>query len=410
MSTPTTADAAEHPVTTEIAEYSQLAAALHDLYTRHASVVHDCTTTSGMKACRAARAEIRTCRTSLEAKRKEIKAPALERCRLIDADAKRITEALLAIEEPLDAQIKSEEDAAEARREAKHKAEAERLARLRCLVEEISSWPLAAVGASADQLRKQVRAYEATNLAYLPEEIREEGAAVAEEALRKLREMIEVQEAKEAEDARLAADRAAESERQAAEDKRLREERRRHEEEKTRLLAELRMRAEEQAEAHHRLAEERARMLNDLLDMEKRRASLKEEIREAEEANRRKILSEEQAAEAERALPEAEEFMKLAAAADPGVWKFALETSEEVSRCSASTTVDLIRLGPDPQDTYEWVIASRVALLSAVAKALHMFDEDLIREAIEDGEDPKILANSLRESVRRRLNEDSDDE
>lgn len=248
-------------LSTEIAEYRPIAAALHDLYTRHAGVIHDCTTTKGMQACREARAEIRTCRTSLEAKRKEIKAPALERCRLIDADAKRITEALLAIEDPLDAQVKAEEAAAEERREAKRRAEMERLARLNGMVADIRGWPLAAVGASAQELRELIDSREVTDIGALPAEIREEAAEAKEEALGKLRNMLAARELRDAEEARLAAEREQherERERQAAEDKRLWEERQRLEEEGRRQEALRQQALREAAAERERWAREQA--------------------------------------------------------------------------------------------------------------------------------------------------------
>ena len=252
---------------TEIAEYRPIAAALHDLYTRHAGVLHDCTTTQGMQACREARAEIRTCRTSLEAKRREIKAPALERCRLIDADAKRITEALLAIEDPLDAQVKAEERAAEARREAKRKADMERVARLRRIVEGIRAWPLDAVEANAQELRDLIDGRYAMVFLDLPEEIRQEATEAKDEALRKLGEMLAARVAREAEDARLAAERRAELERQAAERERwAREqaaEQRQREEADERIAAEraeLDRQRVEHARIERELADERARI------------------------------------------------------------------------------------------------------------------------------------------------------
>ncbi len=73
-----------------------------------------------------ARAVVRGYRTALETLRKEIKAPALERCRLIDDEAKRITAELLKIEEPIDTAIKAEEQRKEEEKAAKARAEAER--------------------------------------------------------------------------------------------------------------------------------------------------------------------------------------------------------------------------------------------------------------------------------------------
>ena len=90
-------------IETSIAEYSPTAAGLADLAHRFKNVVFDVSTTKGDKEARAARLELVRLRTGLEAKRKELKAPALERSRLIDAEAKRITDAILLLEEPIDA-------------------------------------------------------------------------------------------------------------------------------------------------------------------------------------------------------------------------------------------------------------------------------------------------------------------
>lgn len=263
----------EEPLQTAVSEYRPIAAALHDLYVRHAGVIHDVTTTKGMQACREARAEIRTCRTSLEAKRKEIKAPVLERCRLIDAEAKRITDALIAIEDPLDEQIKAEEVAAEARREAKRKADMEREAELRRMVDSINAWPLSCLGSTADEIREAISGYEQTDIPSGPEipaHYRAEATSAKVRALDQLRKMLAGRERKEAEEARLAAERAAERERQAAEDKRLRAEQQRldaERQEHERLAAEEWARVQREAhEAEQRLAAERAVMERELAE------------------------------------------------------------------------------------------------------------------------------------------------
>jgi colicin import membrane protein len=82
----------------KIQEYNQTAAALSELRARY-SRKYDVSTTAGMTEAKAARAAVRGYRVALEKTRIEIKAPALERTRLIDAEAKRITAELLAIEE-----------------------------------------------------------------------------------------------------------------------------------------------------------------------------------------------------------------------------------------------------------------------------------------------------------------------
>jgi len=96
-------------MTTQIAEYSPTEAALADLRSRYSAVVFDTATTKGMQEAIAGRAEIRGYRLDLEKERVRIKAPALDRCRLIDTEAKRITAELEALETPIDESIKKEQ-------------------------------------------------------------------------------------------------------------------------------------------------------------------------------------------------------------------------------------------------------------------------------------------------------------
>ncbi len=81
----------------QITEYNETAAAIAILRNKYGTVF-DVSTPKGLNAAREARAEVRSYRVSLEKLRVEIKAPALERTRLIDAEAKRITAELLAID------------------------------------------------------------------------------------------------------------------------------------------------------------------------------------------------------------------------------------------------------------------------------------------------------------------------
>jgi len=131
---------------TPIAEYTQTAAALADLRQRHAGVVYDVTVSKEMKLAKEARAELRGLRTSLEKTRVEIKASALERCRLIDAEAKRITAELVALEEPIDVQIKAEETRAETARLEKLEAERLRVEAIQQKIQAIRDVPSSLVG------------------------------------------------------------------------------------------------------------------------------------------------------------------------------------------------------------------------------------------------------------------------
>ncbi|MGH7946166.1 MAG: hypothetical protein ACREF9_14305 [Opitutaceae bacterium] len=264
---------AEPELITSIAEYHPVEAGLAVLRDKYAGVVFDIATAKGLDDARRARAEIREPRYECEKIRKRLKAPALEYSRRIDTEAARITAELEKLETPIDAIIKREEDAAEARREAKRRAEAERVARLRRIVEEIRAWPLTAMALNATGLRQDIERREAWNVEDLPEEIRQEAAEAKEEALGTLRKVLAAREVKDAEDARLAAERAAERERQAAEDKRLREERRRQQEEDAHQAAEHRRLAEKQAETERVIAEQWARMQRETREAEERLAA-----------------------------------------------------------------------------------------------------------------------------------------
>lgn len=135
--------------TTAIAEYSQIAAALALLSDKYKGAVFEVTTKQGLVTAKAARAELRGYRTNLEAVRKNIKGPALERCRLIDAEAKEITASLSALEDPIAAQIKIEEDRIEAEREAKLQADIRRVEGIRARIGEIISRAETVEGSSA---------------------------------------------------------------------------------------------------------------------------------------------------------------------------------------------------------------------------------------------------------------------
>jgi colicin import membrane protein len=130
----------------QIIEYRPTAAALAELGERYKGVVYPVTETKGMADAKAARAELRGYRVDLEKLRKELKAPALERSRLIDDDAKRITSALVEIEDPIDAQIKAEETRKENERKAADEAERKAVEAIQTRIAEIRNWPSRFIG------------------------------------------------------------------------------------------------------------------------------------------------------------------------------------------------------------------------------------------------------------------------
>ena len=205
-----------------LTEFSRVEAGLAALRAKHGNTVYEVSTTAGLEAAKAARAEIREPRFALEKVRKAAKAPLLAIGRRIDAEAVRITEAILEVERPIDDQIKAEEARKVAEREAKRAAEVERL-RLEA-VERLKAQEdrLAAERAAIAEERKKAEDAAAAERKKLAAE-RAQAEAEAAEAKREAEIELAAQrkaiaEAKEKAERELAADRAKlKAEREAAE-------------------------------------------------------------------------------------------------------------------------------------------------------------------------------------------------
>jgi hypothetical protein len=193
--------------TAMIEEYSAIDAGLAILRNKYAGRAWDVSTGALMQEARKARADVRDRRVALEAIRKEIKAPALERCRAIDAEAKRITAALEEIESPIDSAIRAEEARREAERQAKARAEAERIAQALAEVDAIRDPARRLVGRPSSEIDAAGRALHALSVA----RVDEFGAAAEtakQETLDALRGMLAAAREAEAEAARMARERA----------------------------------------------------------------------------------------------------------------------------------------------------------------------------------------------------------
>lgn len=324
-----------------IVEFSPTAAALADLAQRYAARVYDVTTAAGMYAAKAGRRELREIRVAIEGKRVELKAPLLERERLLDSEAKRITAALVALEDPIDAQIKAEEE-----RKERERAERERQAMARA--EEIGkrigwlrSRMLEAAGRPAAQVDAIVHALEKAPVTdELYGERLAEAQAVVADTLAKLRELAGRLHSQEAEAASIAearrkleADQAAERARVAAEERQRREQQEREDRERAdRIAAEdaerARVQAEEDAKrAAARKAEddrlaaeqaERDRQAEAARAQQEEQDRIAREAREREEAAAAEERRRVRAAIEERAQPWVAIERALALMDDPG--------------------------------------------------------------------------------------------
>ena len=267
-------DRAEINGDTVVVQYSKTEAALSDLRGKYKGVAYDLTTTKGDKEARAARLELITLRTSLEKKRKEFKAPALEFGKKIDSEAARITIEILELENPIDQQIKADEF-----RRAAEKAERERIeaARVQALRDKIAAiWALVdkCHGISSERIAKgiaQVEQIDTSPVVFA--EYSNDAERTRAETLKAMRGMHEKAIEREAESARVEAqrvenERVAEEQRkqakaladqQAAIDKAAAELKAKQEAARKEEATRERIRAEEQAkaekEAREKLAE-----------------------------------------------------------------------------------------------------------------------------------------------------------
>lgn len=241
-----------------IVAYSRTEAALADLRARYQDARYDLTTTAGDKAARAARLELTTTRTSLEKKRKELKAPAVEFGRKVDAEAARLTGELLALENPIDAQIKADEKRRDDERRAREEAEAAR--------KKVHTDAIAKIAGYVAQAAEMPSARIAAGLAFLEgleltgfEEFTEEAAATRQRTVAALQALFAKAKAREDEEARLKAER----------------------EEQARIAAEQAETARQLKAQQDELARQR-----EALDAEERRQEAERERIRAEEAER----------------------------------------------------------------------------------------------------------------------------
>lgn len=301
--------------TTAVAEYSKTEAGLTALAARLQGVAYDVTTTAGMAVAVKDRAEVRKLRTGLEAMRVDIKAPALERCRLIDAEAKRITGALLALEKPIDDQIKVEEARKEAEKVAKARVELERKERNSAAIAAIRNRALLVRGKSSREISEAIIAHVRDELDAVDQDYHALAQIAKDETLTTLRDLHQATIDQEAEDTRrraeaeaLAKERAELASMRAEQDARDRSAR-------EQILAEQRAADEARAEADRQAravqAAERARIDAERAELRK---AQDETDRVAREQRAAAIQAKEEKEAAERADFSAKEDAKRAEA------------------------------------------------------------------------------------------------
>lgn len=219
---------------TDVAEYSETAAALARLEFRMKGVVYDLTTVKGMDAAKKDRQELRGLYVALDKMRLKLNEDDQARIKKRNDEAKRIDAAIRALFDPIDQQIKAEEQRKEDEKAEKRRLEAERVANLTARIDTIKNFALRAVGKDAAYVREKIDTLQGMGTDDF-EEMTPIAVNAKADTLEKLREMLSAAEAHE----KAVADLAESQRREAAQ-----------REENERLEAEARQRraAEEQAE------------------------------------------------------------------------------------------------------------------------------------------------------------------
>lgn len=297
-------------MSTEIIEYTETEKALAELRNKYAGVVFDVTKFKHMQEAKQARAELRTTRTTLEKMRVDIKAPALDRCRKIDSEAKRITGELLALEQPIDEQIKAEEQRKEREKaEADARAQAEREA-VQARFDAAKGLPGRALGATTVEIEALIAEAEAMDGTFATDVLTSAFRFERDTALAALKDaaqrQFEAEQAAEAEAKRVASERE-ELARLRAEREAVQAEAERMAKEKAALIAEQERQREAAERAKREAVEFAERQAREAAEAAARQAHEAEERRiEAERAEARRIEDAERAAAAKKLQAEQE--------------------------------------------------------------------------------------------------------
>lgn len=208
----------------KIEEYKPIESGLAELSRKYA-VVHDVNTKEGYEQCKKDAREVGKYRISLESVRKEIKGPALDRCKDIDAEAKRIQAEIAKVEEPLKAAYKAVD-------ERKKKEEAEFLAKIESKIEQIRAYKDRSLSATSAEISEFIETvdlidctegfYQLTKEALIArkETLEHLGVALRQVVERENAEKLRVKQEKELEELRKIKAEQEEKERQLEQERR----------------------------------------------------------------------------------------------------------------------------------------------------------------------------------------------
>ncbi len=265
-------------MSTEIQEYSKTEQAIAVLRKKYAKVTFEVDTTDGMKDAKSARSEIRGYRVDLEKMRKDIKAPALDRCKLIDQEARRITGELVSLEQPIDLQIKEVEAQKEKERQAKIDTEFKRVETIQSTIDAIQAIPTdVSVNSSSEQIAAKLAEAKAVEITDFFEEFTDRAEVVKETSILTLEDLYNERLKYESEQKKIKAERAELAELRAKQEKRDAEDR-------EELEAKRKKQEAEQAEIDN----EKKRIADDRKKLEQEQAEAKRKADAEKEAERKR--------------------------------------------------------------------------------------------------------------------------
>lgn len=195
--------------TTALAELSVVDKAIAMLTEAYGGKTYEVATTAGLDAAKAARLDVRERRYKVphivKAKKAELKQIGED----IDREGERITAALLALESPIDAQIKAEEERKAAVKAAKDEADRQARAAVQVHIDAIRACSFLPAGVTPAGIQAAIDLLAATEITLTAYGDRAGEAAQAKtQTLARLAEMLEAAQAFAAEQARVAAEKA----------------------------------------------------------------------------------------------------------------------------------------------------------------------------------------------------------
>jgi hypothetical protein len=196
-------------VNANVAEFDHIEAGLLDLERKYRDVAYDCTTTLGMVEAKAARQEIRTPRYAAQNAAEAAKKPLTALSKAIGARKDEICARILAVETPIDAQIKAEEDRKAVEKAAREQKEREAAAAIQARIDHIRAFSIIPAGVKAAGIKAGIDNLQAIDVTLDAYGDRAGEAAQAKaQTLERMNELLTAAVSHEAEQARMEAERA----------------------------------------------------------------------------------------------------------------------------------------------------------------------------------------------------------